>query len=52
MVGSGAGLVMVPAMLLINMNPRVASATSGTMYFFISATSILKTILSKSLSID
>jgi uncharacterized membrane protein YfcA len=44
-VGVGAGLVLVPSMLILKMNPRVSSATSGTMYLFISATSILKTIL-------
>lgn len=49
-VGVGAGLILVSAMLLFKMNPRVSSATSGTMYFFISATSIIKTILSKTLT--
>jgi uncharacterized membrane protein YfcA len=50
MVGAGAGLVMVPSMLLLNMNPRVTGATSISMYFFISTTSVLKTLLAKTLS--
>lgn len=52
MIGVGAGLVIVPVLLLINVHPRVAAATSGMMYFFISSTSILTTILSKILPLE
>jgi len=41
MLGAGAGLVVVPVLLILNVHTRVAAATSGFMYFFISWASIL-----------
>jgi uncharacterized membrane protein YfcA len=52
MLGAGAGLVIVPVLLMNNVHPRVAAATSGTMYFFISATSILTVITQQLLSTE
>lgn len=49
MLGVGAGLVVVPVLLLLNVQTRVAAATSGFMYFFISFTSILNVLTSGSL---
>ncbi|KRX07012.1 hypothetical protein PPERSA_07175 [Pseudocohnilembus persalinus] len=52
LVGAGAGLVMVPVLLLLKVNPTVAAATSGFMYFFISFSSILSIIVGEYLSYD
>jgi uncharacterized membrane protein YfcA len=52
MVGAGAGLVMVPFMFYLNLNARVASATSGMMYFFVSTSSMVKIIMSATLSTE
>jgi uncharacterized membrane protein YfcA len=50
MVGAGSGFVIVPSLLYLGMNPRVVGATSGSMHFFISMTSILKCLLSETLA--
>ena len=40
MLGAGAGLIIVPILLYLNIHSRVTAATSGFMYFFISFTAI------------
>lgn len=43
MLGAGAGLVNMPTLLYLGMNPRVASATSSMMYLWIALTQIITT---------
>jgi len=52
MTGMGAGLVIVPILLLLGIHTRVASATSGFMYFFISFSAIVTTIIEGYISWD
>jgi uncharacterized membrane protein YfcA len=41
MTGVGSGSLMVPVLIIFNIEPRTASATSGFMKLYISAASVL-----------
>lgn len=41
MTGVGSGSLMVPVLILFNVEPRTASATSGFMKLYISAASVI-----------
>lgn len=50
MLGLGAGLVMVPSLLSLGVNPRVASSTSAFNYFMISLNQLCTLLTEKILS--
>ena len=41
MTGVGSGSLMVPVLIIFNVEPRTASATSGFMKLYISAASVI-----------
>lgn len=45
-LGAGAGLAVVPILLLMNVHPRVSSATSGFNYLWIALTLIISVFIS------
>ena len=45
MTGFGAGILLIPILLHLGVNPRVAAATSGFMLFFIAFASMLVTVI-------
>jgi uncharacterized membrane protein YfcA len=48
MTGVGSGSLMVPVLILFNVEPRTASATSGFMKLYISAASVILAYICKS----
>jgi uncharacterized membrane protein YfcA len=51
-LGVGLGLLYVPIFLLIGIHPRIASATVGIIYFFISSSEIIQVLLENILPLD
>jgi len=45
MIGLGAGLVMVPTLLYLEIHPRVSSATSAFNYVFIALTNLATLVI-------